>query len=126
MRTILVILSLALISCAGSAKMNADGSVVVNGPFMARADRMAVNVKRANGDSLKFMMVNGNSEKVPIEAFRSAAALGLGLGQLSVTKADNASKAVTTQQSNAASAALAAQKQADATALEMLKLTPAP
>ena len=124
MKTLALLLALLLASCAGSAKMNADGSVVVNGPFMARADRMAVNVKRANGDSLKFMMVNGNSEKVPIEAFRSAAALGLGLGQLSVTKADNASKALTTQQGQSQSAALAAQQEANRAAEALLKLTP--
>ena len=57
--------------------MNADGSVTINGPMMARADRLAVNVKTATG-SMKFLMVNGNAEAVPTEAFRTAAALGLG------------------------------------------------
>lgn len=111
-----------LASCVGSVQQTVDGAVKVNLPMMARADKFAVNASSANGNKLKVYVVNGNAEAVPIEGFRTAAALGLGLGQLSVTKADNASNATTLQQSNAASAALAKQKQADATALELAKL----
>lgn len=111
-----------LASCVGSVQQTVDGAVKVNLPMMARADKFAVNASSANGNKLKVYVVNGNAEAVPIEGFRTAAGAALGLGQLSVTKSNNSSNALTTQQANQQAAALAAQKQADATALELAKL----
>ena len=66
----LLLLALLLCSCAGGAKMAADGSVTVYGPFMARADRLAVNAKTATG-TLKVLLVNGNAESVPNNAINA-------------------------------------------------------
>ncbi len=86
MRTLLL-LPLLLISCAGSAKMNADGSVVVQGPVMARSDRMAVNAKTAVGE-IRVMIVNGNAEAVPNNALNVIGA-GVGLHYGSVVNSSN-------------------------------------
>lgn len=98
-----------LASCAGSATMKPDGSVTVTGPVMARADRLAVNVKTQVGE-MRFMMVNGNSESVPNTAIQAAGAAALAGFSVSAKKSDNALSA--TQNTNSTKQAISAGEQA--------------
>ena len=78
----LPLIALLLVSCAGSAEMRPDGTVKIIGPVMARADRLALAVKKPDGTTFKFYMVNGNSESVPnntINAITSGLTLKAGI-----------------------------------------------
>ncbi|MEI6870690.1 MAG: hypothetical protein WCL08_00270 [Verrucomicrobiota bacterium] len=88
---------LACAGCVGNVKQAADGSVEVNLPFMARADKFAVNADSGTGRKLKVYVVNGNAEAVPTEALRTVGSLAVTKGLTTLGKA----RQTTAQQANA-------------------------
>ena len=97
MRTLPILIAFALSSCVGNVKQAADGSVEVSLPFMARADKFAVNADSGTGRRLKVYVVNGNAEAVPTEALRTVGSLAVTKGLTTLGKA----RQTTAQQANA-------------------------
>ena len=115
----LLLASLLLCSCVQ------DSYVAINGNKSLTHKRMQF------GGTTSFTRGDGSSEANDYQVsardfFSTVGTVAGSLAYGSVTKANNAASALTTQQANKQAAALAAQKQADATAIEILKLTPSP
>lgn len=92
MKALLSIIALILCSCVGKVQQLADGSVTVNLPFAARADRFAVNADDGHGRKLKVLVANGNAESVPNNALNLlTTAIGLKAG-VNINNNNNAQK----------------------------------
>lgn len=115
MRLILLLTSLLCVSCA-ELKYTATTSKGSES-FRYTSFGGSGTLESAGGTRL-----TQNHNKTAGQFFQAATAIGIGLANASVTKAENASNAATQQQSNAAAAALAKQKQADSTLIELSKL----